>query len=281
MDKVQRILIVGLGLIGGSYAKALKRHGYYVIAIDNNANTITYAIENNIIDEGTTQVTKEFVQSAQLVIFGLYPKTMVQWIEQYHDLFEPYTLLTDVSGVKNNIVEPIQEILGEVEFISAHPMAGKEVYGIENADDAIFKNANLIITPTSKNSTGAIKAIYELGQVIGFKSISELSIIEHDKMIAFVSQLTHAIAVSLMNTSDNHHLKEYTGDSFRDLTRIARINETIWAELFSLNKEFLVEQIDEFIDSLLGLKETISNDDFDRMKELFIQSTTRRGYFDE
>jgi len=282
MERMRRILIIGLGLIGGSYAMALKRQGYYIIAIDNDSNTIEYALKNNIIDEGTTVVTKEFVQRAQLTIFGLYPNTMLQWIKEHYDLFEPGSLLTDVSGVKNNIVEPIQEILGDnIQFVSAHPMAGKEVYGIENADDAIFARANLIITPTEKNTKEAIETVYELGRVIGFKSISELSIIEHDKMIAFVSQLTHAIAVSLMNTSDNKHLKQYTGDSFRDLTRIAKINEEVWSELFSLNQEFLVERINEFVASLQDLKDAISANDLDKMKRLFIQSTIHRGYFDE
>ncbi len=282
ISNYKNILIVGLGLIGGSYAKGLRKHGCSISAITRSQSTIDYALEHNIIDKGTTAEDPAFIGEADLVIFGLYPTTMVDWIERNQQYFKSGALLTDVSGVKCGIVDKIQSFLREdVEFIGSHPMAGKEVYGVENSDDAIFKGANFIVTPTEKNSPEAIALAKNLAEILQFGHITELTIEEHDEMIGFVSQLTHAVAVSLMNTSDNTHLKDYTGDSFRDLTRIAKINETMWSELFFLNKKNLVREIDDFIASLENLKQTIVQEDEAAIKKLFIQSTERRKYFDK
>ena len=194
---------------------------------------------------------------------------------------KPHAFLTDVSGVKRNIVERIQSILREdLEFCASHPMAGKEVSGVKYADDAIFHIANFIITPTTKNTQAAIATLKEFARILGFTNISVLTPEEHDEMVGFVSQLTHVIAVSLMNTNDNTHLVEYTGDSFRDLTRIAKINENLWSELFFLNKDNLIREIDDFVKEINHLKTKLEQNDVEGLKELFIQSTIRRKRFD-
>ncbi len=281
LEQFHKILIVGLGLIGGSYAQGLRKHGRHVAAITRSQSTIDYALENHIIDEGTIQEDAAMIGGADLIIFGLYPHTMIEWIRRNQQHLKSGALLTDVSGVKCGVVDVIQSFLREdVEFLGSHPMAGKEVYGVRNSDDAIFRGANFIITPTEKNTQEAVSAVRELAELLGFGHISVLSPQEHDEMIGFVSQLTHAVAVSLMNTSDNTHLKDYTGDSFRDLTRIAKINETMWSELFFLNKKNLVREIDAFVASLEELKQTIVEEDEEAIKKLFIQSTKRRKYFD-
>lgn len=282
MNQTKKILIVGLGLIGGSYAQGLSKKGYSVSAIDINSDSIQYAMEQGWIEQGSTVDDPELVEQADIIISGLYPTTMVQWIQENQEYFKSHALLTDVSGIKTGIVNHVQEILREdVEFIGSHPMAGKEVSGARYADAKIFEGANFIITPTNKNTKEAIEEIRALATDLNFKTISLLTIEEHDQMIGFVSQLTHTIAVSLMNTSDNHELKKYTGDSFRDLTRIAHINETIWSELFLLNKENLVKQMDAFIQTMEHLKRVIETEDVTELKHLLIQSTQRRNYFDE
>lgn len=188
----------------------------------------------------------------------------------------------DISGVKTNIVRPCQEILREdVELISTHPMCGRESKGIEHADPTIFDGANFIVVPTEKNTPYAIRTAKELGAKLGCTNISTLSINEHDRMIGFLSQLTHVIAVSLMNTHDNSHLVEYTGDSFRDLTRIASINENMWTELFLLNKDILLDETNQFIAAISHFRDALQNDDADEMKRLFIQSTERRELFNK
>lgn len=281
IEKNKSFLIVGLGLLGGSYAQALKKNGYPVYAITRRESSIEYAKEKGWIDDGITQEDPSFLSRCDYIIFGLYPHLMIEWIARNQQHFKPGAILTDVSGVKCNVVDVIQKTLREdVEFIGSHPMAGKEVSGVQNSDDTMFQGANFIITPTEKNSEKGIAFARELAQVLGFPNITSLSIEEHDEMIGFVSQLTHAVAVSLMNCNDNMHLKDYTGDSFRDLTRIAKINENLWTELFLLNKKNLVREIDDFIASLNGLKQKISDGDQAGMKELFIQSTRRRKYFD-
>ena len=281
INKNIKFLIVGLGLIGGSYAKALRKKGFYVSAINDTRSAIDYAISENIIDEGYDYVEPKAVESADIIIFSLYPKVFVQWVKNYSHLFKKGTIITDVTGVKTCIVDEVQALLGDgVEFIAAHPMAGREVYGVENSDDKIFEGANYIVVPTKKNTPAAIELCKDLGKVLGFGRISELSPKDHDEMIGFVSQLTHCIAVSLMTCSDNEHLVSYTGDSFRDLTRIARINENMWSELFLLNKDALLRQIDTFMAECSSLREMIADGDVESLKEKMRLSTKRRALFD-
>ena len=277
-----KILIVGLGLMGGSYAKALRRLGYHISAIDSRAAAIDYALRNGIIDCGYTEVSAEAVSDADAVIFALYPGVFRQWIAEHQSLLKPGAMLTDVTGVKSCIVYDIQSMLREdVEFIAAHPMAGREVYGVENSDDGIFRNANFIVTPTDKNTPEAIEWCKNLGRILGFARISELTPEEHDEVIGFVSQLTHCIAVALMTCNDNTHLVDYTGDSFRDLTRIARINDAMWSELFLLNKPALLEQMDVFINEITALRDMLENDDAEGLRQKMRLSTERRAYFDK
>ncbi|MBR1535231.1 MAG: prephenate dehydrogenase [Ruminococcus sp.] len=277
-----RILIVGLGLIGGSYARALKRLGYHVTAIDTRKEAIDYALENHIINDGSTEVDEAIVSSADAVIFGLYPKVFVEWIEKYQQYFKPGAMLTDVTGVKSCVVYDIQEMLRpDVEFIGSHPMAGREVYGVENSDDGIFRGANFIITPTEKNTPQAIRWIGSLGRILGFSRISVLTPEEHDEMIGYLSQLTHCIAVALMTCSDNEHLVDYTGDSFRDLTRIANINDLMWSELFMLNREPLLKYMDIFLDEFASLRDMIRDGSVDELREKMRLSTKRREYFNK
>ena len=280
IQKDTRFLIIGLGLIGGSYAMGLKKNGYHVDAIEINQLSIDYAIKHNIIDAGST-FDLDLISNADFIISGLYPNAMIEWISTYQKYMKPHAFLTDVSGVKSSIVYRVQDLLREdVEFLASHPMAGKEVSGVKYADDEIFKIANFIITPTDKNTPEAIETLKIFASILGFSNISVLTPEKHDEMIGFVSQLTHAIAVSLMNTNDNTHLVEYTGDSFRDLTRIAKINENLWSELFFLNKNVLIQEIDDFVDEINHLKETLIQEDSDSLKKLFIQSTSRRKLFD-
>lgn len=278
----QNILIVGLGLMGGSYAKGLKRIGYHIAAIDSNKDSIKYALENNIIDEGSNLPDTNLISNADTIIFALYPHVFIQWIKDFQQYFKSGIKITDVTGVKSGVVYDIQNILrSDVEFIPSHPMAGREVYGVQNSDDSIFHNANYIVTPTSKNTEEAIEWCKDIGRLLGFRKISILSPEEHDNMIGFVSQLTHVIAVALMDCNDNTHIVDYTGDSFRDLTRIANINENMWSELFLMNKQPLLNQIDSFINEMNTLREMLSNDDKTGLCEKMKLSTQRRKLFNK
>ncbi|WP_302954057.1 prephenate dehydrogenase [Faecalitalea cylindroides] len=274
--------IIGLGLMGASFAKRLgPQKDKTIYGIDQNEQTIQTALELNIIKEGSTDPDK-LIKKCNLIILALYPTMIKPWIVENQQYLESGTILMDISGVKTNIVEPVQAILREdLELISIHPMCGRESRGIDFAQADIFDNANYIIVPTDKNTPKAIKAAKQLGKDLRVKNISILSCEEHDRMIGFLSQLTHVIAVSLMNTHDNSHLVEYTGDSFRDLTRIATINEDLWSELFLLNKDILLDEIDQFLDATKHFRDSLEKEDIDEMKRLFIQSTNRRKLFNK
>ncbi len=279
--KDTNILIVGLGLMGGSYAKALKKQGFRVTAIDRRQETIDYAVSNHIVDKGYAQVWEEAVSGADVIIFALYPKDLPEWISAYQHLLKPGTFLTDVTGVKSCIVYDIQDILREdVEFVAAHPMAGKETSGVESSDERIFTKANYIVVPTKKNTPTGIALCRQLGELLGVRKISVLSPEEHDEMIGFVSQLTHCIAVCLMTCKDNEHLVDYTGDSFHDLTRIARINDQMWSELFMMNRPALLSQMDLFMEEFKELRDMLSRGDVEGMRGKMQLSTQRRGLFD-
>ena len=277
-----RILIVGLGLIGGSYAEGLKKAGFEVGAVTRSQKTVDYALEKGIVDSGTVEVTREYVSRFDIVVFALYPHIFLSWIERYQDCLKPGALLTDVTGVKGAVVYKVQEMLRpDLEFVGAHPMAGREVYGVENADSRIFEGANYIVTPTEVNTEAAVRTCEDLGRALGFGCISRLSPERHDEMIGFLSQLTHCIAVALMNSKESRHLVDFTGDSFRDLTRIARINDEMWSELFMLNRDELLSQMDLFSEKFGELREALASGDSGKMKEMMRISTERRGYFDK
>ena len=277
---MEKVLIVGLGLIGGSYAKGLTKNGYEVYAYNRTKEAIDYAKENKIILDGTDKFDKDFVCQFDRIIFSLYPKIFIEYIKKYKNYIKDGAIISDVTGVKESIVTEIQSELDDrVEFIPAHPMAGREVYGVKNSDENIFKNANYIITPTERNTEKGIAFAKEIGEKLRFRKISVLSPKEHDEMIAFLSQLTHCIAVSLMACKDSEYLVDYTGDSFRDLTRIASINEDMWTELFLMNKKALIKEMNSFIDKITELRDDIYNNDEEKIKAMMRLSTARRKFF--
>ncbi len=282
LDLNTNILIVGLGVIGGGYARALTKRGYRVRCITKEQKDIDYAMNLGMIAEGTTEVDPALVGAADLIVFALYPTVFIEWIKQYQHLFRSGALITDVTGVKGGVVTEVQSILRpDVEFIAAHPMAGRERSGVEYSDDGVFQGANFIVTPTEKNTAEAIEICRTLGAELGFARISELSPEAHDEMIAFLSQLTHCIAVTLMTCNDSPSMEKYTGDSFRDLTRIAKINDAMWSELFLLNRDALLAEMDRFAGEFSRLREMLAEGDREGMREMMRKSTARRTLFDK
>ena len=282
VDVNKKILIVGLGLLGGSYAKALKRFGFHISSITREQSSIDYAIQEGIIDEGSTELNENMIGEADLVIFALYPHVFVEWIENNQHLLKSGALITDVTGVKGNIVYKIQDILRpDVEFIAAHPMAGRELSGVENSTEKMFVGANYIVTPTEKNTAEGIHTCMEIGKLLGFSNVATLTPEEHDEMIGFLSQLTHCIAITLMTCNNKENMEKFTGDSFRDLTRIARINDLMWSELFVCNKTALLEQMDLFLDKFNELKRMLEKEDIQGLRKMMQHSTERRALFDK
>ena len=282
LDKNKKILVVGLGLIGGSYAAALSRNGFEVGAIDRDPDAIGYALDAGYIRHGSVTAEPDYIGGFDIVVFALYPSVLLDWVEKNARFFKKGALITDVTGVKSGIVFRVQELLPPgTEFVGAHPMAGREVSGVTNASPDLFCGANFIVTPTPANTEEAIRLCEDLGRELGSGTVSRLSPAEHDEMIGFLSQLTHCIAVALMSCKESRHLVDYTGDSFRDLTRIAKINENMWSELFLMNRDELLSQMDLFLEHFTLLRNALERGDAETMKSMMRLSTERRRYFDK
>ena len=279
INKDKSFLIIGLGLIGGSYALRLSNLGFKVYAIDINNEALEYAKNKKMI-HNDNESNIELINKADYIILCLYPNANVEWIKENKEYIKLSAIISDVSGVKSNYVDVIQNEISN-EFISMHPMAGKEKKGVYYSSDTMFIDANMLIIKTDMNSNEGITFALELSDLLGFLNKEIVNIIEHDRIISYLSQLPHAIAVSLMNDRENKSFIKYSGDSFRDLTRIAKINEELWSELFLINKEHLVNDIDSFINTLSHLKESLKNDDKDELKRLFKNSTERRKEFEK
>lgn len=276
-------IIIGLGLMGGSYALGLSRAGYPVTALDTNPDSLAWALEHGLIQQGAAPGTPEaalLLGKADCVVLALYPADIVPWLHQHKSLLKPAALVTDLAGVKGCFVDEAQALLApQHEFIPCHPMAGREVSGVQNANTAMFTKANFIITPTKHNTPKAIAFAEALANTLGFARITQLSVQEHDAMIGYVSQLTHAIALSLMNANDDPRLPDVTGDSFRDLTRIADMNDALWSELFLANAPALLQEIDDFTACLQTLRSRLASGDAQGLRQLMQQSTKRRREF--
>lgn len=274
-----RILIVGLGLIGGSYADALSRRGYDVSAITREAESVDYALAHQMIRRGSTAVEEAFFD-VDLVVFGLYPGVLLEWLDAHGALLRPGTLVTDVTGVKGSIVPQVRAKLPrDVSFVGSHPMAGREVSGVQNATARLLTEANFLVTPTVDNTADEIRAVTALGKSLGVAKVSFLTPEVHDDMIGYVSQLTHVIAMALMNAYDASNLVDVTGDSFRDLTRIAHINDAMWSDLFFRNRTALLAHIDRFLAQMEDVRQTIDQRDEGALRALMKKSTARRDAF--
>ena len=286
------VLIVGLGLMGSAYARALSDTGYRVLGITPHREVIEAALSDGVIHAGDTEVNADLIQAADIIIFGLYPTVLLSWLRENTHLIAPGTVLTDVTGVKGCVVEEIQGMLPDgVEYISAHPMAGRELLGnaplevYRAATPDMFRGANYLVVPTDKNTPEAITLCEQLGHILGFARVTRLSVAEHDRAIAFLSQLTHAIAVSLMCCTEDEEevsrLSSLTGDSFRDLTRIAKINDAMWSELFLSNRAPLLEQMDTFLERFSEMRAALAEGDVDKMRAMMRRSTDNRRAFDQ
>ena len=273
-----KILIVGLGVIGGSYAMALKAGGYEdVYGIDNNIETLKKAEALGIIKAGYVD-SKEIVEEADLIIISLYPRLVKSFIENNKDHFKAGAIVTDATGIKGHFIDDILDILPkEIDFIFGHPMAGREKKGIDYASKEVFKGANYLITVTDRNREENINILEKIIYDMGFKKIRRISPDYHDEIIAFTSQLPHAIAVALINSDEEgRDTGSFIGDSYRDLTRIANINEDLWSELFFGNKENLLASLDNFLIEINNIKNSLINEDEETLRKLFIKSSKRR-----
>lgn len=273
-----KVVVVGIGVIGGSFAMALKEAGYDdVNAIDTNKETLVKAKNLGLIKEGSVDGT-ELIKDADLIIISLYPRLVKDFIIKNKENFKDGAIITDATGIKKMFIEDVANVLPEnIDFVFGHPMAGREKKGIDFADSKVFKGANYILTPISRNKPENLDKIENLAYELGFKRVKRITPEYHDEMIGYTSQLPHTLAVALVNSDiEGRETGSFIGDSYRDLTRIANINEDLWSELFLGNKENLLTSIENFEVELDKIKNAIKDDDTETLKALFIKSTNRR-----
>lgn len=269
------ITVVGLGVIGGSFVQALKGLGHEVYGVDTNRKTLQLAKQQGYILDGFVE-GKEIIAKSDMVIICLYPSLVLDFIK--NNTFKKGCIINDAVGIKSYFLEEALSILdNDVELVSGHPMAGREKRGFSYASKEVFKNANYIIIEHPKNKKESIQFMERFVASLGFKSVKIMSPYAHDEVISFTSQLPHAIAVSLINSdNEKYDTGKYIGDSYRDLTRIANINEELWTELFLNNREYLLSSIARFEEQLAIIKQALVEQDEAVLKEVFVKSSKRR-----
>lgn len=269
------ITVVGLGVIGGSFVKALKGKGYDVYGVDCDQQTLEMAKAEGCIIEGYLD-GHQIISQSDLTIICLYPSKVLDFISEH--TFKKGSIVTDVVGIKSYFLnQALLRIDQDVEYISGHPMAGREKKGYLYASQEVFQNANYIVIQHEHNQIDKIDWMRQFVGQLGFKSVKIMSPYDHDEIISYTSQLPHTLAVALMNSDDEkYETGKYIGDSFRDLTRIANINADLWAELFFHNRDYLLVSMERFEKQFDLLKQAIASGDEKSLKEMFWQSSKRR-----
>ena len=265
-----KIVISGLGIIGGSYAKAIKKYtDHTVIGINRSKKPIEMALECGAIDrEGTVEDLKD----ADMLIIGTYPKYAVEFIRENGKYINKDCIVTDTSGIKTAICYDMVRLSEEFgfTFVGTHPMAGKETNGFESSDADLFQNASCIIVPCKANKK-AIQTVTAFVRSIGFTQTPIVTPKVHDRMIAFTSQVPHALACAYVLSPLCKNHKGFSAGSYRDVSRVAKINAEMWTELFLENKDPLVSELDTLLDNLYRLRNSIANNDSQSIYEQLME----------
>ena len=261
------VFIAGLGLIGGSFAKAFKRHtDHTVYGFDIDGTVADFALNRGAIDI----IAKESdLQYADFVIICLYPQAEIDFIRRNKDIFKKGCVITDACGVKRKVYDGIGDIIncdGGLRFVGAHPMAGREHSGFDYSEDELYEGASLIVTPENADAD-AVRIVCDTALGIGFGSCKMTDADTHDLMIAYTSQLAHVLACCYVSDPLSADHKGYSAGSFRDVTRVAYINEAMWSELFTDNAKPLADEIDVLIGSLSEMRDMIRSHDTDGLRE--------------
>lgn len=268
--KEKIIVVIGLGLIGGSIARKLNKEGFTVFGVDKNEDTLKQAEESGAIKKGYSNPA-DAVSLADIIIICIYPQAALDFVKNNYKNFKKGAILTDVVGVKTPLMELCESIDGDFIYIGGHPMAGKEVCGFEHSADDLFKGANYILTPSEKAKASDIEYIANIAKALGCGQIVYATPQKHDEIIAYTSQLPHIIAVSMCDTPLLLKHKNFTGGSFEDVTRVAKINEQLWSELFFQNKKNILGIIEEFEAGINKIKSALVNNNEDELKNIFVK----------
>ena len=270
--------IVGLGLIGGSYAKALRNLKVRkILGMDISHGIARACLNANMIDE-VVEENGSNLKEADVIICSVYPEAVMGFVRQNVQNFAEGMLMTDATGVKGTMPREIQELLPEgCEFISGHPMAGRQGSGLGMSDAAIFNNSNYIIVPTEKNTPEAVNWLEEFAKALGCARSVRVSMEDHDKIIAYTSDLPHITAVALVNSASyNENTQYFIAGGFRDATLVADINPDLWSDLFLSNRDNVIAEIENYQSQLERWKKAIVENDREALKTIMREAGPRR-----
>ncbi len=251
-----KICVAGLGLIGGSLCMALRRAGYEVDGYNRSPKPLAYALENGIICKGAKSFDKYDV-----VFVALPPKAAVSFIRD--TAFKEGAIVADICGVKKMIEDAVCGAHLNIRYVGTHPMAGKEVSGIENACADLFDRANMVLTRGDFTDEAAYKTIVGLVRDMGFKRLVECSAEVHDRKIAYTSQLAHIVSNAYVKDDEIESCLGFTGGSFQDMTRIAAVEAGVWAELYLANRKNVIDKVGKLIDNLEDIRSAVEKSDKD------------------
>lgn len=270
------IAVIGLGLIGGSLAMALKDfEGASVSGVVRSQTTLEYARERQVCHY-VTMDPMEVLPDADVVWLCMQPRAIIAFLQEHKDHFKPGALVTDVCGIKTAVMEAAQVLPGEVDFIGCHPMAGKETSKLQNAEATLFRNAHFIITPRDESSTEHIALMERMAKHMGFRDVVNTTPEQHDAIIAYTSQVMHVMAVAVCDDPDLFDCKGFEGGSFRDCTRVAALDVPLWSELFSLNAPALTRVIRRLEDNLREYRQVLERGDVQKLEEKLTYSSQRK-----
>ncbi len=268
---MKNIGVVGLGLIGGSLCKAIKAYtDCDIFGYDIDEAIVYSAIEYGAID---AQLTKQNLSKCDLIIFALYPANTIAYVKDYLNYFQQGCILMDMCGVKEVVCNSIQEIIKgyEITFIGGHPMAGREFSGFAVSDKDLFQHASMILTPFQDTKKSVLNTVSQFLLTLGFERVIDTTPQFHDKMIAYTSQLPHVIANSYVKNPNCCYQLGFTGGSFEDMSRVAKLNEQMWTELFLENRENLIQEITILIENLCNIKNALEQSDVDKLRSLLAE----------
>ena len=281
--KFQRVAIIGVGLIGGSFALALKKNGFKgtIIGIGRKKENIIKAKDLGVIDEFSTEPA-EGVKDADLILLATPVGQFSGIIEGIRNHIKPGSIVTDVGSVKAEVIKELKKLMPEgVSFVGAHPIAGKECSGVNAASPDLFNNTRCIITPDENTDKTALEKVFELWNTLGAKTVL-MSPDEHDAIFAALSHLPHVLAYVLINAimDLNETILPHGGRGLRDMTRIALSPPELWRDICHYNKEHILKSLDCFLSSISHVKKLIENSDWDNLEKEFEKAKTGRAQLD-
>ncbi len=264
-----KITVVGLGLIGGSLCKHIKKHTDHIVSgIDTDPETVAMALSQGAIDYEAKSLS-----DADITVIGLFPDKCIEYCLENAKKFKKHSIVIDVCGVKSEVVKKVEHVLAaeDVIFVGCHPMAGREFSGFEYSLDDLFNEASFIMTPTENTPQTVVNLLEDLAYAIHFKKVVITTAEEHDSIIAFTSQLAHVVSNAYIKSPTSRKQSGFSAGSYQDLTRVAKLNEDMWTPIFLMNKDPLIFEIDSIIAELSKSRNAVAENDCDALRELLKQ----------